>query len=156
MVAGVLWLWVNRDPVKCFLAMMLTLAGWLARVNTANDVINTIQSSSLFGTIAGAKVYREMLGWLVGDCSRRRRRRTYGVRHRHRGHRHQTARGMDAGRGRRRDCRVAALPAALLDAIVLLFVPWQAAVRRGDCLRLTWQNGVRNCPRRRRESPGPR
>ncbi len=62
MIAGVLWLWVNRDPAKCFLAMMLTLAGWLAAVNTANDVINTIQGSSLFGTMEGAKVYREMRG----------------------------------------------------------------------------------------------
>ena len=24
MIAGVLWLWVNRDPAKCFLAMMMT------------------------------------------------------------------------------------------------------------------------------------
>src|SRR4029079_10518089 len=60
MVAGVLWLWVNRDSARCFLASILPLAGWLAAVNTANDVINTIQASSLFGTIAGAKVYREM------------------------------------------------------------------------------------------------
>src|SRR4026207_896200 len=66
MIAGVLWLWVNRDPAKCFLAMMMTLAGWLAAVNTANDVINTIQGSALFGTMEGAKVYREMVGWLTG------------------------------------------------------------------------------------------
>ena len=35
-------------------------------------------------------------------------------------------------------------PAALLDAVVLLFVPWQAAVAAAIAFGLTWQNGVRN------------
>ena len=35
--------------------MMMTLAGWLAAVNTANDVINTSQGSAMFGTMEGAK-----------------------------------------------------------------------------------------------------
>ena len=145
MVAGVLWLWVNRDPVKCFLAMMLTLAGWLAAVNTANDVINTIQASSLFGTIAGAKVYREMLGWLVGGLLAGAvggGLTAFGT-------------GIAATAIRRPEAwmpvvivgAIAGLllyPAALLDAIVLLFVPWQAAVAAAIAFGLTWQNGVRN------------
>ena len=44
-------------------------------MNTANDVINTIQGSALFGTMEGAKVYREMVGWLTGGLLGRRRRR---------------------------------------------------------------------------------
>jgi hypothetical protein len=141
MVAGVLWLWVNRDPAKCFLAMMLTLAGWLAAVNTANDVINTIQASSLFGTIAGAKVYREMLGWLVGGLlagAVGAGLTAFGT-------------GIAATAIRRPEAwmpvvvvgAIAGLllyPAALLDAIGLLFVPWQAAVAAAVAFGLTWQS----------------
>jgi hypothetical protein len=129
MVAGVLWLWVNRDPVKCFLAMMLTLAGWLAAVNTANDTINTIQASSLFGTIEGAKVYREMLGWLTGGLlggAVGAGLTAFGT-------------GIAATAIRRPEAwmpivvvgAIAGLllyPAALFDAIIVLFVPWQVAV----------------------------
>jgi hypothetical protein len=141
MVAGVLWLWVNRDSARCFLAMMLTLAGWLAAVNTANDVINTIQASSLFGTIAGAKVYREMLGWLVGGLLAGAvggGLTAFGT-------------GIAATAIRRPEAwmpvvvvgAIAGLllyPAALLDAIVLLFVPWQAAVAAAIAFALTWQS----------------
>ena len=145
MVAGVLWLWVNRDPVKCLLAMMLTLAGWLAAVNTANDVINTIQGSSLFGTIEGAKVYREMLGWLVGGLLAG----AVG------GGLTAFGSGIAATAIRRPEAwmpivvvgAIAGLllyPAALLDAIILLFVPWQAAVAAAIAFGLTWQNDVRN------------
>jgi hypothetical protein len=35
-------------------------------------------------------------------------------------------------------------PAALLDAIILLFVPWQAAVAAAIAFGLTWQSDVRN------------
>ena len=41
-VAIMLWLWVNRDLAKCLLAMALALMGWLAAVNTANDVMTAI------------------------------------------------------------------------------------------------------------------
>ena len=46
--------------------MVLTLVGWLAAVNTANDVIDMVQGSMLFGTVPGAKANREMLGGLAG------------------------------------------------------------------------------------------
>src|SRR5262245_44324676 len=41
-VAVMLWLWANRDLGKCFLAIALILMGWLAAVNTANDVMSAI------------------------------------------------------------------------------------------------------------------
>ncbi len=64
-VAIMLWLWANRDPGKCLLAMALTLMGWLAAVNTANDVMSTVVSSELFGTVEGAKASREIVGWVL-------------------------------------------------------------------------------------------
>jgi hypothetical protein len=129
MLAGVIWTWVSRDIGKCLLALALTVIGWLAAANTANDVINAIQGSNLFGTAEGAKASREMLGWLSG-----------GV----------IAGGIGAGLTafgtgipaiaiRRTETWVPVVlagaafglllyPAALLDSIVVLFVPWQAAV----------------------------
>lgn len=129
MLAGVAYVWVNRDATKCLLAFVLTLVGWLAAANTANDVINTIQGSHLFGTMEGAKQNREMLGWLSG-----------GV----------IAGGIGAGLAvfgmgipavaiRRTEAWVPIVligaglglllyPAALRDSIAVLLVPWQAAV----------------------------
>ena len=43
-VAIMLWLWANRDLTKCLLAMALALMGWLAAVNTANDVMSAVVS----------------------------------------------------------------------------------------------------------------
>ena len=124
--------------------MMMTLAGWLAAVNTANDVINTIQGSALFGTMEGAKVYREMLGWLTGGL-------LGGA----------VGAGLTAfGTGvattaiRRPEAwmlivvvgAIAGLlldSAALLDAIILLFVPWQVAVATAIAYGLTSRDGFR-------------
>jgi hypothetical protein len=144
MIAGVLWLWVNRDPTKCFLAMMLTLAGWLAAVNTANDVINTIQGSSLFGTAEGAKAYREVLGWMTGGLlggAVGAGLTAFGT-------------GIAAIPIRRPEAwmlivmvgAIAGLllyPAALLDSIILMFVPWQAAVAAAIAFGLNLRNGFR-------------
>jgi hypothetical protein len=144
MIAGVLWLWVNRDPTKCFLAMMLTVAGWLAAVNTANDVINTIQASSLFGTAEGAKAYREVLGWMTGGLlggAVGAGLTAFGT-------------GIAAIPIRRPEAwmlivmvgAIAGLllyPAALLDSIILMFVPWQAAVATAIAFGLTLRNGFR-------------
>jgi hypothetical protein len=144
MIAGVLWLWVNRDPTKCFLAMMLTLAGWLAAVNTAKDVINTIQASSLFGTAEGAKAYREVLGWMTGGLlggAVGAGLTAFGT-------------GIAAIPIRRPEAwmlivmvgAIAGLllyPAALLDSIILMFVPWQAAVATAIAFGLTLRNGFR-------------
>lgn len=139
MLAGVLWIWVNRDIAKCLLVVALTVIAWLAAANTANDVINTIQGSDLFGTAEGAKANREMLGWLSGGVI------AGGV-----------GAGLTAfGAGipaiaiRRKEAWVLVVlvgagfglllyPAALLDAIVVLFVPWQAAVAAAIAYGLTW------------------
>jgi hypothetical protein len=139
MIAGILWLWVTRDPIKCLLAMVLTLMGWIAAVNTANDVINAVQASALFGTAAGAKANREILAWLSGGL-------IAGA----------IGAGLTAfGSGiaaiaiRRKTAWVLIVvvgalmglllyPAALLDSIMVLFVPWQAAVAAVIGYGLTW------------------
>jgi hypothetical protein len=139
MIAGVLWLWVSRDLSKCLLVMALTLMGWLAAVNTANDVINTVQASALFGTAEGAKADREMLAWLVGGLlggAVGAGLTAFGT-------------GIPAIAIRRSEAWmlivvVGALfglllyPAALLDAIVVMFVPWQSAVAASIAYGLTW------------------
>ena len=142
MIAGILWLWVTRDPTKCLLAMVLTLMGWIAAVNTANDVINAVQASALFGTAAGAKANREILAWLSGGL-------IAGA----------IGAGLTAfGSGiaaiaiRRKIAWVLIVvvgaltglllyPAALLDSIMVLFVPWQAAVAAAIGYGLTWPRG---------------
>ena len=64
-LAAMLWLWASRDLGKCLLAMALTVMGWLAAVNTANDVMSAIVSTDLFGTAEGAKANREVVGWVL-------------------------------------------------------------------------------------------
>jgi hypothetical protein len=137
-LAIMLWRWARRDLGKCLLAAVLTLAGWLAAVNTANDVMSAVVSSELFGTVEGAKASREAVGWvlagLVGGAI------GAGL----------TAFGAGvAARGIRRPGAwvpiviVGALfglllyPAAQLDAVVLLFAPWQAAVAGAIAYGLT-------------------
>jgi hypothetical protein len=128
-VAIVLWLWAKRDPGKCLLAMALTLMGWLAAVNTANDAMQAVVGSELFGTVQGAKASREMVGWVLGGV--------FGG---------AVGAGLTAfgagvpGEAIRRPqawiliAVVGAVfglllyPAALADFVMLLFVPWQAAV----------------------------
>ena len=68
-VALIVWLWASRDPGKCLLALVLTLIGWLAAVNTANDVLLVTVSSELFGTEPGAKESREVLGLVLGGIA---------------------------------------------------------------------------------------
>jgi hypothetical protein len=128
-VAIMLWRWASRDLGKCLLAMALTLVGWLAAVNTANDVMTAVVSSELFGMMEGAKASREILGWvlagLVGGAIGAGLT-AFGS-------------GLAAPDIRRFDAwgpivAVGTLLglllylAASLDAIIFLFVPWQAAV----------------------------
>jgi len=138
-VAVMLWLWVNRDPAKCLLAMALTLMGWLAAVNTANDVMSATVSSELFGTVEGAKASRELVGWVVAGAiggAIGAGLTAFGA-------------GIAAPSIRRPEAwglivSVGALyglllyPAARLDAIMLLFVPWQAVVAASLAYGLTW------------------
>jgi hypothetical protein len=124
-----MWLWTNSDPAKCLLTMALILIGWLAAVNTANDVFSAVVSSELFGTIKGAKANREVVGLLLAGVSAG----AVGA--------GLTAFGSgipaEAIRRPRNWIMIvvvgAALgvllyPAADLDALIVLFVPWQAAV----------------------------
>jgi hypothetical protein len=129
MLAAALWLWASRDAGKCLLAMALTLMGWLAAINTANEVIAAVVSSDLFGAAAGAKANREIVGWLLGGVAAGAvgaGLTAFGA-------------GIPATAIRRTDAWMLIVgagallglllyPAAKLDAIPLLFVPWQAAV----------------------------
>lgn len=64
-----LWLWVQRDLGRCLLALALILVGWLAAANTANDLYQALIGSDLFGTVQGAKMNREALGLLLGGVA---------------------------------------------------------------------------------------
>ena len=140
-VALMLWRWASRDLGKCLLAMAFTLAGWLAAVNTANDVMTAVVSSELFGTLEGAKANREIVGWvlagLVGGAIGAGLT-AFGA-------------GLAARHIRRFEAwgPIVALgtllglllyPAASLDAVILLFVPWQAAVAAAIAYGLTRPN----------------
>jgi hypothetical protein len=140
-VALMLWRWASRDLAKCLLAMAFTLAGWLAAVNTANDVMTAVVSSELFGTLEGAKANREIVGWvlagLVGGAIGAGLT-AFGA-------------GLVARHIRRFEAwgpivAVGTLlglllyPAASLDAVILLFVPWQAAVAAAIAYGLTRPN----------------
>ncbi len=138
MLAVTLWLWASRDPGRCLLAMALALMGWLAAINTANDVINAVLSSDLFDAAEGAKANREIVGWLVGGVSAGAvgaGLTAFGA-------------GIPAIAIRRTEAWVLIVgigallglllyPAGKLDAIVLLFVPWQAAVAASIAYGLT-------------------
>jgi len=137
-IAMLLWLWVNRDPAKCLLAMALVLIGWLAAVNTANDVFQAIVGSDLFGTIQGAKANREVMGLLLAGLSGGAigaGLTAFGC-------------GIPAEAIRRSQnwiliVVVGALvglllyPAAEFDVLALLLVPWQAAVAAAVAYGLT-------------------
>jgi len=133
-----MWLWVNRDPAKCLLAMALTLIGWLAAVNTANDVFQAIVGSELFGTVQGAKASREVVGLVLaglGGGAVGAGLTAFGS-------------GIPAEPIRRPKnwilivvvgtaLGVLLYPATQLDALVLLFVPWQALVAAAIAYGLT-------------------
>lgn len=128
-IGFMMWLWVTRDPGRCLLAMALVLIGWLAAVNTANDVFQALVGSELFGTLQGAKASREIAGLLLGGVSGGAvgaGLTAFGV-------------GVPAEPIRRPKSWVLVVvvgtvlgallyPAADLGALVLLFVPWQASV----------------------------
>jgi hypothetical protein len=128
-LAAMLWLWVSRDLGKCLLAVAFAIVGWLVAANTANDVIAAVVGSDLFGTEAGAKANREGVGWvlagLVGGAMGAGLT-AFGV-------------GIVAQQIRRAAAWVPIVatgalvglllyPAARMNAVALLFVPWQAAV----------------------------
>jgi hypothetical protein len=128
-VAVMLWLWVNRDLSKCLLAMALILMGWLAAVNTANDVMSAIVASELFGTAEGAKASREAVGWvmagLVGGAIGAGLT-AFGAGVAAQSIRRPVAWGLIVVVGSLFGLLL--YPGALADFIAILFVPWQAAV----------------------------
>jgi hypothetical protein len=137
-VALMLWRWASHDLSKCLLALALILIGWLAAVNTGNDVMSAVVSSDLFGTVEGAKASREIVAWILAGLAggaigagltafgagipadQIRRLESWGP---------IVATGTVLG--------LLLYPAAALDAIVLLFVPWQAAVAASIAYGLT-------------------
>jgi hypothetical protein len=128
-VALILWLWAKRDPGKCLLAMALTLMGWLAAVNTANDVMQALVGSELFGTVHGAKASREIIGWLLAGLiggGIGAGLTAFGAGVPGEAIRRPQAWGLIVGVGI--VCGLLLYPAALADLVMLLFVPWQAAV----------------------------
>jgi hypothetical protein len=128
-VALMLWLWVKRDPGKCLLAMALTLMGWLAAVNTANDVMQALVGSELFGTVQGAKASRETVGWILAGViggAVGAGLTAFGAGVPGEEIRRPQAWGLIVAAGAL--CGLLLYPAALVDLIMLLFVPWQAAV----------------------------
>jgi len=137
-LATMLWLWVSRDLGKCLLVMALTLVGWLAAVNTANDVLSAVVNSDLFGTVEGAKTNREVVGWLLAGLVGGAIGASLIV---------FGAGIADHAIWRSESCVpivvVGALfglllyPAANSDSIALLFVPWQAAVAASIAYVLT-------------------
>ena len=124
-----MWLWASRDPAKCLLAVALVLIGWLAAVNTANDVFQAIVGLELFGTVQGAKASRESVGLLLAGLSGGAigaGLTAFGC-------------GIPAEPIRRPKSWILIVvvgallgvllyPAADLNALILLFVPWQALV----------------------------
>ena len=128
-MALMLWLWANRDLGKCLLAMALTLMGWLAAVNTANDVMTMVVGSELFGTVPGAKASREMVGWVLAGAiggAVGAGLTAFGAGVPAQAIRRPQAWGLIVGIGALYG--ILLYPAADLNQVALLFVPWQAAV----------------------------
>jgi hypothetical protein len=133
-----LWRWASRDLGKCLLAMLLTVLGWLAAVNTANDVMSAVVSSELFGTVDGAKASRESVGWILAGLvggGIGAGLTAFGAGVAARPLRPATAWGLVVATGT--VLGLSLYPAALLDFIMLLFVPWQAAVLAAIAYGLT-------------------
>lgn len=137
-VAIALWGWVKRNWGKCLLAMLLILTGWLAAVNTANDVMAAVVGSELFGTVDGAKAARETVGWILAGLvggGIGAGLTAFGAGIAAESIRRFPAWGLIVATG----ALLGALlyPAARFDAIILLFVPWQAAVTAAIAYGLT-------------------
>jgi hypothetical protein len=143
----ILWLWTNRDLGKCLLAMALTLMGWLAAVNTANDVMTMVVGSELFGTMPGAKASREMVGWvmagLIGGAVGAGLT-AFGAGVAAQAIRRWQAWGLIVGIGA--VYGILLYPTANLDQVALLFVPWQAAVAASIAYTIAGPRGCAGTP----------
>ncbi|WP_108681015.1 hypothetical protein [Methyloceanibacter sp. wino2] len=65
-IAACMWAWVSREASKCLLTAVLVFLGWLAAVNTANDLYQFLIGSGAFGSETGAKATREASGLIIG------------------------------------------------------------------------------------------
>ena len=142
LLAGSLWFWVNRDVTKCALTFVLALMGWLAAINTANDVIAAVQTSDLFGKAEGAKASREMLGWMAGGAIGGAVGAGLTA----------FAAGIPALAVRPTEAWVPVVllarllglllyPSARLDTMAVVFVPWQSGVAAAIAYGLTARDG---------------
>ena len=138
MLAGVTWLWLTRDRLKCLLVCAFGLAAWLVAVNTASEVFSNIVASELFGTKPGAKDNREILGLLVGGLAGGAAGSglvTFGL-----GFATPQIRRMQSALPIVATGTVLGLllyPAADLDVLPLLLVPWQTLVAAAIAYALT-------------------
>ena len=138
MLAGVTWLWLTRDRLKCLLVFAFGLAAWLVAVNTASEVFSNIVASELFGTTPGAKDNREILGLLVGGLAGGAAGSglvTFGL-----GFATPQIRRMQSALPIVATGTVLGLllhPAADLDVLPLLLVPWQTLVAAAIAYALT-------------------
>ncbi len=138
MLAGVTWLWLTRDRLKCLLVFAFGLAAWLVAVNTASEVYSTIVSSDLFGTTPGAKDNREILGLLLGGLAGGAAGSglvTFGL-----GFATPSIRRMQTALPIVATGTVLGLllyPAADLDILPLLLIPWQTLVAAAIAYALT-------------------
>jgi Na+/phosphate symporter len=138
MLAGVTWLWLTRDRLKCLLVFAFGLAAWLVAVNTASEVFSNIVASELFGTKPGAKDNREILGLLVGGLAGGAAGSglvTFGL-----GFATPQIRRMQSALPIVATGTVLGLllyPTADLDVLPLLLVPWQTLVAAAIAYALT-------------------
>ena len=137
-IALMMWIWVTRDIAECLLALVLTVIGWLAAVNTASDMFSAIVGSELFGTIEGAKANREVVGLVLAGVSGGAigaGLTAFGA-------------GISAEAIRRPKNWILIVvvgaasgfllyPATDYDALIILFVPWQALVAATTAFCLT-------------------
>jgi hypothetical protein len=138
MLAGLAWLWLTRDRLKCLLVFAFGLAAWLVAVNTASEVFSNIVSSDLFGTTPGAKDNREILGLLLGGLAGGAAGSglaTFGI-----GFAAPSIRRMQTALPIVATGTVLGLllyPSADLDILPLLLIPWQTLVAAAIAYALT-------------------
>ena len=138
MLAGITWLWLTIDLVKCLLVFAFGIIAWLVAVNTANEVFSIVVSSELFGTTPGAKDNREILGLLLGGVAggaAGSALATFGL-----GFAAPSIRRMQPALPIVATGTVLGLllyPAADLDILPLLLIPWQTLVAAAIAYVLT-------------------
>lgn len=138
MLAGIAWLWLTRDLAKCLLVFAFGLIAWLVAVNAANEAFSIIVASDLFGTTPGAKDNREILGLLLGGLvggAAGSGLVTYGM-----GFAIPSIRRMPSSLPIVATGTALGLllyPAADLDVLPLLLIPWQALVAAAIAYVLT-------------------